>query len=196
MSRYSAKIFLSCIRFQYAYCIFISRQNKLICVQRASKKDHKVCPTSSPPSGNTPALQLEYRCRAEDLAFFPPCRFSPQHLFIFAVRMVHTTGETREYYPGSTYYRCLIYLMSCDDFSLLRWVSIVSKMFTSSRRCLYHFHSANAIQKLAWTKVTQVERHTNQFEQTQKLFKCEEEENYLHDFSSPRPSIGILRINS
>ena len=154
MSRYSAKIFLSCIRFQYAYCIFISRQNKLICVQRASKKDHKVCPTSSPPSGNTPASQLEYRCRAEDLAFFPPCRFSPQHLFIFAVRMVHTTGETREYYPGSTYYLCLIYLMSCDDFSLLRWVSIVSKMFTSSRRCLYHFHSANAIQKLASTKVT------------------------------------------
>ena len=30
MSRYSAKIFLSCIRFQYTYCIFISRQNKLI----------------------------------------------------------------------------------------------------------------------------------------------------------------------
>ena len=42
----------------------------------------------------------------------------------------------------------------------------------------------------------QVERHTNQFEQILKLFKCEEKVNYLHDFSSPRPSIGILRINS
>ena len=130
MSRYSAKIFLSCIRFQYAYCIFISRQNKLICVQRASKKDHKVCLTSSPPSGNTPASQLEYRCRAEDLAFFPPCSFSPQHLFIFVVRMVHTTGETREYYLGSTYYLCLIYRMSCDDPSLLRWIGRIQTIIS------------------------------------------------------------------
>ena len=164
MSRYSAKIFLSCIRFQYAYCIFISRQNKLICVQRASKKDHKSHFESTfwKYAGFVAGIPLPSRRSGT----FPPCRFSPQHLFIFVVRMVHTTGETREYYPGSTYYLCLIFLMSCDDFSLLRWVSIVSKMFTSSRRCLYHFHSANAIQKLAWTKVTQVERLTNQFEQT------------------------------
>ena len=40
-----------------------------------------------------------------------------------------------------------------------------------------------------------VERHTNQFEQTLKLFKCEEKVNYLHDFCS-WPSIWILRINS
>ena len=53
MSRYSAKIFLSCIRFQYTYCIFISRQNKLICAQWACKKDRKVCLTSTSPSGDT-----------------------------------------------------------------------------------------------------------------------------------------------
>ena len=33
--------------------------------------------------------------------------------------------------------------------------------------------------KFAETKVTQVERHTNHFEQTMKLFKCEEKVNYL-----------------
>ena len=41
--------------FRYIFLIFISRQNKLVCAQRAPKKNHKVCPTSSPPSGDTPA---------------------------------------------------------------------------------------------------------------------------------------------
>ena len=56
MSRYSAEIVLSWIRFQYTLLlIFISRQTKLVWAHKASKKNHKVCPTSSPPSGDTPA---------------------------------------------------------------------------------------------------------------------------------------------
>ena len=50
----------------YILLIFILRQNKLVCAQRASKpawgpppsckqalKNHKICPTSSPSSGDT-----------------------------------------------------------------------------------------------------------------------------------------------
>ena len=47
------------------------------------------------------------------------------------------------------------------------------------------FHSAAAIYTLlAEIKVTQVERHANQFEQKLKRFKYEEKVNYLHDFCS------------
>ena len=61
------------------------------------------------------------------------------------------------------------------------------KMFRS-------FHSANAI-KTRVKKGYTLERQTNHLGQTLKLFKCEENANYLHDFCS-RPSIWILRINS
>ena len=62
-------------------------------------------------------------------------------------------------------------------------------MFTS-----FSFSKCDA--KTGINKVTQVEKHNNQFKQTLKLFKWEEKVNYLHDFTSPGPSIGILRINS
>ena len=82
----------------------------------------------------------------------------------------------------------LLRLLMQFEVSKYRAVSIISKMFTS-----FSFSKCD-ITRI--TKVTQVERHINHFEQTLslKLFKCEEKVNYLHDFCS-RPSIWILRIN-
>ena len=65
------------------------------------------------------------------------------------------------------------------------WSDVVWSTEMPSFDCLHHFHSANgAIQKLAEINVTQVERHTNQFEQTLRLLKCEEKVNYLNESMS------------
>ena len=66
--------------------IFISRQNKLVCTQRASKKIARFVPLRVHLL-DTPAWVAGIHSRGEDLAFFPPGRFFPRHLFIFVVRM-------------------------------------------------------------------------------------------------------------
>ena len=81
MSRFSKVRKFTCrvLDFSIYLLIFISRQNKLVCAQRASKKITRFVPLRD--------HLLDIHCRGEDLAPFPPRRFYCTTFASIVVRM-------------------------------------------------------------------------------------------------------------
>ena len=87
----------------------------------ASKKNHKVCPTSSPPSGDTPAWELEYIAEAKIWPVLLLVVFSTRHSFIFVVRMqcISVDFTSCGFVQLATYERRVADFMSLFAFNLL-----------------------------------------------------------------------------
>ena len=94
MSRSSKVRKFSCrvLDFRYIFLIFISRQNKLVCAQRASKKSQGLSHFKS-TFWRYAGLVAGIYCRGEDLAFFPPrCIFSTTNVYICSENAAHIGG--------------------------------------------------------------------------------------------------------
>ena len=64
--------------FRYIFLIFISRQNKFVCSERASKKKTQGSTSHFESTfWRYAGLVAGIHCRGEDLAFFPPRRIFP-----------------------------------------------------------------------------------------------------------------------
>ena len=94
MSRSSKVRKFSCrvLDFRYIFLIFISRRNKLVCAQRASKKPQRSSHFES-TFWRYAGLVAGIHCRGEDLAFFPPRRiFSTTNVYICSENAAHIGG--------------------------------------------------------------------------------------------------------
>ena len=94
MSRSSKVRKFSCrvLDFRCIFLIFISRQNKLVCAQRAPKKSQGLCHLES-TFWRYAGLVAGIHCRGEDLAFFPPRRiFFTANVYIFSENAAHIGG--------------------------------------------------------------------------------------------------------
>ena len=113
MSRSSKVRKFSCrvLDFRYIFLIFISRQNKLVCAQRASKKITRVVPLR--------VHLLEIRRLGEDLAFFPPLRF-------FSTTFACICSENAVHIGGFYFVRLAIYKRRVPDFIALFAFSLLS----------------------------------------------------------------------
>ena len=94
MSRSSKVRKFSCrvLDFRYIFLIFISRQNKLVCAQRASKKSQGLSHFET-TFWTYAGLVAGIHCRGEDLASFSPRRFySTTFALIGSENAVHIGG--------------------------------------------------------------------------------------------------------
>ena len=120
MSRSSKVRKFSCrvLDFRYIFLIFISRQNKLVCAQRAPKKITRFVPLR--------VHLLEIRrlgswkhCRGEDLAFFRPRRF-------FSTTFVYICSENAVHICELYFVRLAIYKRRVPDFIALFAFNLLS----------------------------------------------------------------------
>ena len=88
MSRSSKVRKFSCcvLDFRYIFLIFISRQNKLVCTQRAPRKITRFIPFRV-TFWRYASFVAGIHCRGEDLAFFLPCHIFPMRKNYFVARM-------------------------------------------------------------------------------------------------------------
>ena len=94
MSRSSKVRKFSCrvLDFRCIFLIFISRQNKLVCAQRAPKKSQGLSHLES-TFWRYAGLVAGIHCRGEDLAFFPPRRiFFTANVYICSENAAHIGG--------------------------------------------------------------------------------------------------------
>ena len=78
--------------FRYIFLIFISRQNKVICAQRAPKKSQGLSHFDS-NFWRYAGLVAGIHFRGQDLAFFPPCPiFSTTNVYICIENAAHIGG--------------------------------------------------------------------------------------------------------